>query len=130
MRPDRDLVALGSANPMSATHPIRVQLPYHLRTLARIEDEVNLIVPAPITIASVLDALEVRYPMLAGTIRDHDTRQRRPFLRFFACEEDLSLQPPDTLLPIAVAEGREPLLIVGAIAGGSQSADSPPWVVA
>ncbi|HSZ17372.1 MAG TPA: MoaD/ThiS family protein [Terracidiphilus sp.] len=109
---------------MAATHPIRVQLPYHLRTLARVDAEVSLDVPAPITLASVLDALEARYPMLAGTIRDHDTRQRRPFLRFFACEEDLSLQSPDTPLPDAVAEGREPLLIIGAIAGGSPAADS------
>jgi sulfur-carrier protein len=97
---------------------IRVQLPYHLRTLARVDAEITLSVMAPITIASVLDSLEARYPMLAGTIRDHDTRQRRPFLRFFACEEDLSLQPPDTPLPSAVAEGKEPLLIIGAIAGG------------
>jgi molybdopterin synthase sulfur carrier subunit len=106
---------------MTATHPIRVQLPYHLRTLARTDTEVSLYVPSPITIGSLLDALEARYPMLAGTIRDHDTRQRRPFLRFFACEEDLSLQSPDTSLPDAVAEGREPLLIIGAIAGGSPS---------
>src|SRR5262249_3881225 len=97
---------------------IRVQLPYHLRTLARIEEDVVLSVAPPITIASVLDALEARYPMLAGTIRDHDTRQRRPFLRFFGCEEDLSLQSPDAPLPAAIAEGKEPLLILGAIAGG------------
>jgi sulfur-carrier protein len=97
---------------------IRVQLPYHLRNLARIEGEVTLSVAEPITIASVLNALEARYPMLAGTIRDHDTRQRRPFLRFFGCEEDLSLQAPDTPLPPAIAEGKEPLLIIGAIAGG------------
>lgn len=98
--------------------PIRVQLPYHLRTLARIDGDVLLDVPPPITIASVLDALEAGYPMLAGTIRGHDTRQRRPFLRFFACQEDLSLQPPDTPLPASVTEGREPFLIIGAIAGG------------
>jgi molybdopterin synthase sulfur carrier subunit len=103
-------------NPNQAA--ILVQLPYHLRTLARIDGEVTLAVTAPITIASVLDTLEANYPMLAGTIRDHDTRQRRPFLRFFACEEDLSLQPPDAPLPAPVAEGREPLLIIGAIAGG------------
>jgi hypothetical protein len=102
--------------PESAT--IRVQLPYHLRTLARIDGELTLAVPPPITIRSVLDALEARYPMLAGTIREHDTHKRRPFLRFFACEEDLSLQSPDTLLPDAVANGDEPLLIIGAIAGG------------
>src|SRR5579872_3137038 len=98
---------------------VRVQLPYHLRTLAHVDVEITLSVTQPITIAAVLDAVEARYPMLAGTIRDHDTRQRRPFLRFFACEEDLSLQPPDTPLPAPVAEGREPFLIIGAIAGGS-----------
>lgn len=97
---------------------IRVQIPYHLRSLARVEGEVTLDVPEPITVRTVLDALESRYPMLAGTIRDHDTQKRRPFLRFFACEEDLSLDPPDNLLPDAVAQGREPLLIIGAIAGG------------
>jgi len=97
---------------------IQVQLPYHLRTLARVEGDVELDVPTPVTIRSVLDALEARYPMLRGTIRDHDTLQRRPFLRFFACEEDLSLDPPDQPLPTAVAEGKEPLLILGAIAGG------------
>ncbi len=97
---------------------IRVQIPYHLRSLARVEGEVTLDVPAPVTVCTVLDALEARYPMLAGTIRDHDTKKRRPFLRFFACEEDLSLDPPDKALPDAVAQGREPLLIIGAIAGG------------
>jgi sulfur-carrier protein len=102
---------------------IRVQLPYHLRNLARIDAEITLSVESPVTIASVLDALEARYPMLGGTIRDHDTRQRRPFLRFFACEEDLSLQLPDAPLPAPVAEGREPLLIIGAIAGGSAGSD-------
>jgi hypothetical protein len=102
----------------SSIAQIRVELPYHLRTLARIEGDVTLAVALPVSIASVLDALETRYPMLAGTIREHDTHKRRPFLRFFACEEDLSLQPPDASLPAAVVEGREPLLIVGAIAGG------------
>jgi hypothetical protein len=97
---------------------IRVQLPYHLRTLARVDGELTLTVPPPITIRAVLDALEARYPMLAGTIREHDTHKRRPFLRFFACEEDLSLESPDKPLPDAVANGAEPLLIVGAIAGG------------
>jgi len=101
-----------------STATIRVQIPYHLRTLARVEGDVTLAVAPPITIAAVLDALESRYPMLAGTIREHDTGNRRPFLRFFACEEDLSLQPIDTALPAPVAEGREPLLIIGAIAGG------------
>src|SRR6478672_8647640 len=97
------------------THSVQVQIPYHLRNLAHIDGDVTLDVAAPITIRSVLDALEARYPMLCGTIRDHDTMQRRPFLRFFACEEDLSHQSVDTPLPDAVASGKEPLLIVGAI---------------
>jgi molybdopterin synthase sulfur carrier subunit len=97
---------------------IRVQLPYHLRNLAQVGNEITLEVPAPISIASILDALEARYPMLRGTIRDHGTLNRRPFLRFFACQEDLSLDPPDKPLPPAVAEGREPFLVIGAIAGG------------
>lgn len=95
-----------------------MQIPYHLRNLARIDGDVMLDVPEPVTIRSVLDALEARYPMLAGTIREHDTHKRRAFLRFFACEEDLSHQSPDAPLPDAVAEGKEPLLIIGAIAGG------------
>jgi molybdopterin synthase sulfur carrier subunit len=97
---------------------IRVALPYHLRNLANIDDEVQLEVTGPVTLRSVIDALEARYPMLRGTIRDHDTGKRRPFLRFFACEEDLSHEPPDAPLPDAVASGAEPLLILGAIAGG------------
>ena len=97
---------------------IRVQIPYHLRTLAGVDGEVALDVAEPVTIRSVLDALEARYPMLQGTIRDHGTLARRPFLRFFACEEDLSLDPPDKPLPAAIAEGKEPFLIIGAIAGG------------
>ena len=97
---------------------IRVELPYHLRTLARVDRVVELHIEGPATLRSVLDALEVRYPMLRGTIRDHVTQQRRPFLRFYACEEDLSLEPPDTHLPEAVASGTEPFLIIGAIAGG------------
>ncbi len=97
---------------------IRVQLPYHLRNLAKVGNEIMLEVPAPVTINSVLDTLEARYPMLQGTIRDHDTRKRRPFLRFFACEEDLSHDSTDNPLPEAVASGKEPLLIIGAIAGG------------
>lgn len=97
---------------------IHIQLPYHLRTLARVEGDVELAVGAPVTLRAVLDALEASYPMLRGTIRDHDTLQRRPFLRFFACAEDLSLDPPDKPLPAAVAAGKEPLLILGAIAGG------------
>lgn len=97
---------------------IRVELPAHLRTLAQVKGEVMLEVAAPVTLRSVLDALEARYPMLCGTIRDHDTQQRRPFLRFFACEEDLSHQSPETPLPEAVITAAEPLLIIGAIAGG------------
>lgn len=97
---------------------IRVELPYHLRTLAQVKGEIAIDVPAPATVRSVLDALEAQYPMLRGTIRDHVTQQRRPFLRFFACEQDLSHQPPDAPLPDAVATGSEPLLIIGAIAGG------------
>jgi sulfur-carrier protein len=97
---------------------IRVVLPPHLRTLARVKGEVELEVRGPVTQRSVLDALEAAYPMLRGTIRDHDTQQRRPFLRFFACEEDLSHESPDAPLPDAVASGAEPLLIIGAIAGG------------
>jgi hypothetical protein len=97
---------------------IRVMLPAHLRTLARLNGEVELQVEGPVTQRSVLDALEARYPMLRGTIRDHATQRRRAFLRFFACERDLSLEPPDAPLPDAVIEGQEPFLVVGAIAGG------------
>jgi molybdopterin synthase sulfur carrier subunit len=97
---------------------IRVILPYHLRTLAKVGAEVQLEVADPATLRSVLDALEARYPMLRGTIRDHVTLKRRPMLRFFACEQDLSLEPPDVLLPDAVASGAEPLWVIGAIAGG------------
>jgi hypothetical protein len=97
---------------------IRVVLPYHLRTLARVEAEVQLEVEGPVTVRSVLDALEARYPALRGTIRDHGTLKRRPFVRFFACKEDLSLEPPETKLPAEVVSGTEPFLIVGAMAGG------------
>jgi sulfur-carrier protein len=97
---------------------IRVVLPGHLRTLAHVTSEVQLEIVGPVTQRSVLDALEAQYPMLRGTIRDHVTQERRPFLRFFACEEDYSLEPPDTPLPEKVASGAEPLLIIGAIAGG------------
>ncbi len=97
---------------------VRVVLPAHLRTLAGVNGDVQLSVEGPVTQRSVLDALEARYPMLRGTIRDHATYQRRPFLRFFACEEDLSLEPPDAPLPAAVASGAEPFFIIGAIAGG------------
>jgi sulfur-carrier protein len=101
---------------------IRVVIPPHLRTLAKISaSELQLEVAAPVTQRSVLDALEAQYPMLCGTIRDHTTKQRRAFLRFFACEEDLSHEPPDAPLPDAVAAGKEPFLIIGAIAGGIAS---------
>ena len=97
---------------------IRVELPYHLRTLAGIEGEVRLAIEGPVTLRSVLEALEARYPTLRGPIRDHTTGERRPFLRFFACDLDFSHDPPDKPLPAAVATGAEPLLIIGAIAGG------------
>jgi molybdopterin synthase sulfur carrier subunit len=97
---------------------IRVALPYHLRNLAKVDDEVSVDVDGQVTLRSVLDALEARYPMLRGTIRDQVTQKRRPFLRFFAGGEDLSHESPDTPLPDAVASGTEPLLVVGAIAGG------------
>jgi hypothetical protein len=97
---------------------VRVILPYHLRNLADIGAEVSLDIEVPATLRAALDALEARYPMLRGTIRDHVTQQRRPMLRFFACEDDLSHEPPDTPLPEAVASGAEPLIIIGAIAGG------------
>ena len=97
---------------------IRVIIPQHLRTLAHVGNEVELELDRPVTLRSVLDALEARYPMLRGTIRDQVTQQRRPFLRFFACEEDLSHEPPDAPLPEAVASGKEPFIIIGAIAGG------------
>ena len=97
---------------------IRVVLPYHLRNLARVEGEVEFEVASPVTVRAVLDALEARYPVLRGTIRDHGTLKRRPFIRFFACQEDLSLEPPETSLPDEVVSGAEPFLIVGAMAGG------------
>ncbi len=97
---------------------IRVALPYHLRNLAKVDAEVQLNVAGSVTVRSVLNALEARYPMLAGTIRDHGTQQRRPFLRFFACGEDLSLDSPDTPLPDKIVSGEEPFLVIGAIAGG------------
>jgi sulfur-carrier protein len=97
---------------------IRVWLPAHLRTLARVASEVTVEVDGRATLRSVLDALEARYPVLRGTLRDHITLQRRPYVRFFACEQDLSLDSPDTPLADAVANGAEPLLIIGAIAGG------------
>jgi molybdopterin synthase sulfur carrier subunit len=97
---------------------IRVELPAHLRTLAGVGSEVTLDVTGRVTLRSVLDALEASYPVLRGTIRDHVTECRRPFVRFFACEQDLSHEPPDTLLPDAVAAGTEPFLVVGAMSGG------------
>lgn len=97
---------------------IRVVLPFHLKNLARVEGEVTLEVASPITVAAVLDALEAKHPALRGTIRDHGTLKRRPFIRFFACKEDLSLEAPDTILPDAVINGAEPFLVVGAMAGG------------
>lgn len=97
---------------------IRVVLPAHLRTLAHVDSEVKLEVAGAVTQRSVLDALEAQYPMLRGTIRDHATKERRAFLRFFACEEDLSHQSPDAPLPDGVAKGKEPFLVIGAIAGG------------
>ena len=100
---------------------IRVELPYHLRTLAKVDGEVQIDVQGPVTQRSVLDALEARYPMLRGTIRDQVTRERRAFLRIFACQADLSNDSPDALLPDAVAMGAEPLLIVGAMAGGLEA---------
>jgi sulfur-carrier protein len=97
---------------------IQVVLPAHLRTLARVGSEVSIEVEGPVTLRAVLDAIELRYPMLRGTIRDHVTLERRPFLRFFACQEDLSHESPDAPLPEPVAAGKEPLMIIGAIAGG------------
>src|SRR5438105_3905638 len=108
----------GSAVGRSTNAMIRVVLPHHLRNLAQVANEVQLEVEGPITLRSVLDALEARYPMLRGTIRDHETLKRRAFLRFFACEQDLSHESPDAPLPDAVAKGDEPFLIVGAMAGG------------
>jgi molybdopterin synthase sulfur carrier subunit len=97
---------------------IRIILPFHLRNLARTGTEVQVDVPAPVTLGSVLSALEAQYPVLRGTIRDHGTLKRRPLVRFFACKEDLSNEPPDTKLPDDVVTGKEPLMIVGAMAGG------------
>jgi hypothetical protein len=97
---------------------IRVVLPFHLRNLARVDGEVEMEIPAPITIGKILDALENKFPVLQGTIRDHGTLKRRPFIRFFACKEDLSLEPAETQLPAEVVSGSEPFLIIGAMAGG------------
>ncbi len=119
--PQPESAAAGHASTPAEGSParvVRVVLPQHLRTLARVRDEVQLPVGGVLTQRSLLDALEEHYPMLAGTVRDHNTRQRRAFLRFFACGEDLSHEDPDSPLPNAVAEGTEPFLIIGAIAGG------------
>ncbi|HEX5399180.1 MAG TPA: MoaD/ThiS family protein [Verrucomicrobiae bacterium] len=97
---------------------IRVVLPFHLRNLAKIDGEVQLEVAEPVTVGSVLDAIEGQFPVLRGTIRDHGTLKRRPFIRFFACKEDLSAEPPESPLPEAVVNGSEPFLVIGAIAGG------------
>lgn len=102
----------------TALRAVRVQLPHHLRTLARVPTEVMIEVGEPASLGSLLDALEARYPVLRGTVRDHVTRRRRSFVRFFACREDLSLEPPEFPLPAAVLSGAEPFLIVGALAGG------------
>jgi sulfur-carrier protein len=103
---------------MSDTAGVRVKLPEHLRKLARVDGEVTLHVPEPVTQRGLLDALESRYPVLRGTVRDRGTGRRRPFVRFFACEQDLSHEPADAPLPAAVARGAEPFLVVGAMAGG------------
>ena len=97
---------------------IRVVLPFHLKNLARVEGEVQLELDGPATVAAVLDAIETKHPALRGTIRDHGTLKRRPFIRFFACKEDLSLEPTDKLLPEEIINGKEPFLVVGAMAGG------------
>ncbi|NOS71283.1 MAG: MoaD/ThiS family protein [Verrucomicrobia bacterium] len=97
---------------------IRVVLPFHLKNLARVDGEVQLEVGSPATVAAVLDAIETKYPALRGTIRDHGTLKRRPFIRFFACKEDLSLDSPETVLPEEVVSGKEPFLVIGAMAGG------------
>jgi hypothetical protein len=97
---------------------IRVVLPFHLKILARVDSEVQLDVAGPVTIKAVVDALEAKYPTLRGTIRDHGTLKRRPFIRFFACKEDLSLEPPETPLPEEIVTGKEPFLVIGAMAGG------------
>jgi len=107
-----------SGNEGTSAARVWVALPYHLRNLAKLDGDVELEIAAPVTLRSVLDALEARYPMLCGTIRDYESGKRRAFLRFFACQEDWSLESMDRELPEAVATGREPLLIIGAIAGG------------
>ena len=100
------------------THQVRVELPFHLRTLAKVRGEITVDVEGTVTVGSVLDAVERGYPVLLGTIRDHGTHKRRAFLRFFACQEDLSLESPDYVLPDRVASGKEPFMVIGALAGG------------
>jgi len=114
------LLALRAAigNVLGTLNMIRVVIPYHLKSLAQVTGEIELNVPPPVTLKAALDALEARYPMLCGTIRDQVTGERRAFLRFFACEQDFSNEQPDTVLPEKVLAGEEPLLVVGAIAGG------------
>jgi molybdopterin synthase sulfur carrier subunit len=104
--------------PEPIIHKVRVTLPFHLRTLAHIDGEIQLDVIGPVTQCAILDAVEARYPMLCGTIREHDTLKRRAFLRYYACNEDFSLADPDAALPDAIANGTEPFMIIGAIAGG------------
>jgi hypothetical protein len=116
--PPSDSAESAASSSTAGKTTIRVALPHHLRTLAKLGNEISLVVAGPPTLRAVLDALEQRYPMLCGTIRDHVTQERRPFLRFFACEQDLSHDSPDAPLPAEVVSGKEPLIILGAIAGG------------
>ena len=118
MEPDRSRSPGGIVGRSANAVTIRVELPAHLRTLARSGTEVTVEVTGSVTVASILDALEARYPVLRGTLRDHVSKKRRAFVRFFACGQDFSLDPPDTPLPAPVASGAEPFLVVGAIAGG------------
>ena len=111
-------MSAGAAPSGTSASVVRVVLPAHLRALAKVSGEVRLDIDGPVTQRSVLDALEARYPMLSGTIRDHDTFRRRDFVRFFACEQDLSHDPPDDPLPGQIAAGTEPFMVVGAMAGG------------
>jgi len=122
-------VESGSDKPDGGGATVRVSLPYHLRNLAKVEGDVTLDAPVPVTLRAVLDALEARYPMLRGTIREYETGKRRAFLRFFVCEEDWSLESMDRELPEEVAAGREPLLIIGAIAGGWEYSEAEPTTV-
>ena len=111
-------VALSNDFVRSSLFMIRIVLPFHLKNLARVEGEVTLELPAPVTVAAVLDAIEAKHPSLRGTIRDHGTLKRRPFIRYFVCKEDWSLAPADKLLPEEIVTGKEPFLVVGAMAGG------------